>query len=74
MERISVVQNFAIFPTFRIRLDISLICCLTKNMSAMPSSVIEMLISIFGISIENWSESEIKNAAELKGFVDPIDL
>ena len=40
----------------------------------MPSSVIEMLISIFGLSIENWSESEIKNAAELKGFVDPIDL
>ena len=40
----------------------------------MPSSVIEMLISIFGLSVKSWSDSEITNAATLKGFVDPIDL
>lgn len=40
----------------------------------MPSSVIEMLLSIFGISLSSMSYDEISNAAQLKGFVDPIDL
>lgn len=39
----------------------------------MPSSVIEMLISIFGLSVKSWSSAEITNAAQLKGFVDPVD-
>lgn len=39
----------------------------------MPSSVIQMLLSIFGISLSTMSYDEMTNAAQLKGFVDPVD-